>query len=191
MKIYQYITVLILIINFFTISSTGSDFNEEIINLKFSNPDIELFEDYFLININETNGHLFSTGKPILPFYSINFTFPFGTKNFQINYNIKNIESEVLSKKILPANRPIIPGIVEDISYYSIDPIIYNSEELYPNSWYKIYKGGGLDSNNELRTFLNIRVFPIRYSPKTNTIQFIDEIEIILSYSITSENLLT
>jgi len=182
--------IFILLINCLSFPSLGNEFDEEVIELHFPQPEITSFNEYLQINVNGTNGHLYQVGRPVLPFYSTKFCFPFGTKVIDIEYDIREIKSVDLPDKIVPALKPAIPGIKDGISDYSMDPIVYASEELFPENWYGFYTGGGLDSENEHKTFLTVRIFPVRYSPLTDTIRYIENIEITVTFKAPEEDIL-
>ncbi len=152
------------------------------VNLQFLEPDVIERETYVELNIEGANARLCHAGKPILPIYTKTMSFPFGTKIVNIEYETQEVKSMVLSEKIVPAPPPVIRGMEKNVLEYKKDETIYNSNELYPENWFSSYTGGGLDENNEHKTFCTIRVYPVRYSPGTNIIQYVEEIDLTITY---------
>jgi hypothetical protein len=171
-------------------NNDNNNFYEIEFNINFDKPIIEFKDEYLLINFNNSNGCLYHSNKPIIPFISRNYSFPLGSKIIRINYDYTDIRIDNLSKKIIPSPEPIIPGLNKIDNNLKMDPKIYNSNDLYPENWYKIFKGGGINKG-EHKTFLNIRIFPIRYSPKSDKIYFIENINFKITLKIPDENIIT
>lgn len=158
---------------------------QETINLTFSDLQIKdsNVESYIELSINGADGCFYSSCAPILPRYSTKMSLPFGTKIIDINCKTDNVQSIKLPKKIVPAPTPVMPGIEEESGgKYIIDTTIYSSEELYPNAWFGYHTGGGLDEKLEHKTFLIIEVFPVRYSPGSDTASYIEDIQLTVTY---------
>jgi hypothetical protein len=128
------------------------------------------------------NTRLYHAGKPILPMYTTKLTLPFGTKIVNIECEAQDIETMVLSDKIVPAPQPVISNMEYTVAEYIMDDAIYNSEDFYPDNWFSYSNGGGLDADNKLKTFVNIRAYPVRYSPATDTIQYVGSLDLTITY---------
>jgi hypothetical protein len=114
--------------------------------------------------------------------YTTTLELPFGSaiKNVTVHFN--NINTMSLEKKIFPAPSACIDGTSLQQSETILDAEVYGTKEFYPQHWFSYSTGGGLNKNSEHVTFLTLRVFPLRYSPGTDTIQFIDACQIRISY---------
>ncbi len=139
-------------------------------------------ETYIELNMEGTNARLYRAGEPILPIYTKTMSFPFGTKIVDITYETKETKSMVLSDKIIPAPQPVLQGMDTEISEHKINEAIYTSDSLFPDNWFSYSIGGGLDENSEHKTFLTIRAYPIRYSSATDTIYYVEELELTITY---------
>jgi hypothetical protein len=165
------------------------NFIEIEIKLYFDKPIIEYKNDFIMIDFNNSNGFLYQSNRPIIPFVFRNYSFPLGSKIIDIDLNFNTIKYKNLSKKIMPSLEPVIPGIKKNDSNFEMDPRVYDSFDLYPDNWYKIHTGGGI-YKGEHQTFLNIRIFPIRYNPKSDKIYYLDYIELKISIKKPADNFL-
>ncbi len=62
-----------------------------------------------------------------------------------------------------------------------MDLSIYKSEDSYPENWVSYHTGGGL-YYGERTTFLILKVYPVRYIPDDNQIEFIRNITVSITY---------
>ena len=141
--------------------------------------DSELFTD---VTVNGANAYLSHAGKPIIPLYTTTMTFPFGTKFVDIECITGEVQSMSLTKKIRSGSEPVAQGQETPVFKESMDQSIYGSDRLYPDNWFAFYTGGGLDENNEQKTFLTLRIYPVRYSPATDTIYYVNSFELRITY---------
>jgi len=130
----------------------------------------------------ESTGFLSNAGKPILPVSRTTLNVPFGTKILDVECETDEIKTMSVANKIIPAPQPMITGMQNQEVEYIMDEAIYNSAEFYPNKWYKLTTGAGLDDNNEHTTFVNIQFYPVRYSPITDTIEYTESLEVKIIY---------
>ena len=146
--------------------------NEEII---FTFADEELF--------------LLNPGQPILPKIIKKFELPFGATNIKVELYPKEINEMEILKKIKPAPSPIPKSPIEGFTTLPVkDNNIYESEELFPNSWYSYNVGCGLNKNGDHVTHLTLHVYPVRYSPALNRLNIADKVDVTISYDEPSED---
>jgi len=189
----KYLLVLIIIFIPLNYSIYANNINYDVIELElnFSKPEFDLKDGYIQITFDDSNGFLYKSKKPVIPFISRHYNMPLGTEIKEINFNIGKLEIINLSNKIIPSTEPYIPGFSKiNDNKYKMDPEIYDSNDLYPENWYSLYTGGGL-IEDERKTFLNIRIFPIRYCPKSDKIYYIDHMELSISIKIPDENIIS
>jgi len=150
----------------------------------FSSRTITTNGEYLSINVDEANTFLMNPGKPILPVYTKTYKFPLGTKIKNINCEItSDIKQEKIFDKIQPAPKPM-PRISNEINEKIIDvedKTVYDSTAYFPDRWYDYDVGVGLDGDNHV-IFLTIKCYPIRYSPKENTIYSVNSNDIKVTY---------
>ena len=70
-----------------------------------------------------------------------------------------------------------------------MDYNIYNDSEPYPRDWVNYHTGGGL-SKCEHKTFLVVRVYPVRYFADENQLQSIKNIIINITYQEPSDQII-
>ncbi len=169
----------------------NSQYNEKTTTLQFSDPTFtEQTIDrttYVVLNVGGADAYLHYAGQPMLPMYTTKLNFPFGTNIISVKFLPQEVKTMTLPDKILPTPQPIATNIQDTTmqdtaAQYTIDQTIYNSWNLFPGTWVNYYTGGGLDDNNEHATFLTIQTYPARYSPATNTISYVENGVLTITY---------
>lgn len=160
------------------------NYNEKTItfNQKFSSPEIvERNQDIF-VELKEADSFTTMQGGPKLPAYTKTFEFAFGAEISNIEFELSEITSVTLSKKIEPS----ISFQQKNDNYITYEQnknhLIYNNNNLYPSNWYTCSKGTGINQNGDHVLYLSIHVYPVRYNPVENLMQTIDSIDISIIY---------
>ena len=144
-----------------------------------------------LESVNEKDiSFLNNPGEPMLPVHIKTYTFPIGTKIKDVSFEISDVIKEKIDYEIKPASMPkqLKPmQVTFSDNTISKKESIYESSELYPNSWcdYDISVGR---NGEERLIFLNIKSYPVRYSPKEDTLYRISNAELDITFE---ENQLT
>jgi len=185
-KIAFFVAGLFLISGFAAIgvSEEAGKLKQEIISLSFSNLEIidSDVNSYSALTMDGTQGCLYIDGNPIMPSYSTKMTLPFATKIVDIECKTGQVKTMKLTNKIVPAPTPVPVGMEEYGGEYIMDSSIYESDDLYPSDWYDYHTGAGLDKNMNHKTFFVLSVYPVRYSPGTDTVNYIEDIELKVTY---------
>ena len=159
----------------------------------FSDPEIVKHGNYWVVRVNETNHNrlvLFDMdpGKPVLPVNISVFELIFGAEIINVEY--EHSTPEIID---LQGQLAFCRASYDSIKYgrmeIPMDKTIYESSEPYPPDWVFYHTGGGL-SQGEHTTYLSARVYPVRYFPAENQLQFIQTITINISYREPSEPIL-
>jgi hypothetical protein len=153
------------------------------LNLTFSTPEIVAYNNYSVVRVNQTNHNQiemfdYDPGKPVLPVNISIFNLPFGSKILDVEYE----HSEPVIYE-LPGKIAFCKAKADDGSF-SIDKMdleVYESNDPYPMDWTVYHAGGGLLQSNHT-TFLVLRVYPVRYFPVEDNVQFIQSISLTISY---------
>ncbi|MCJ7570420.1 MAG: C25 family cysteine peptidase [Candidatus Thermoplasmatota archaeon] len=191
MKSLTYFVVIFLVISCIAAIGIGkntsiaqTNFQKEITISKTFLESKTVEKDSFIeLLVEGTNNHIFIPGKPMLPSHSETLTLPFGAKISNIECEVQNIETMVLSKKIYPAPQRIIIDAIASSSKPIMDEAVYNSNELFPENWFSYDVSVGLDDNNEHKTLLTINTYPVRYNPMTNTGEYAKNISLKIEYN--------
>ena len=188
-KIWPLIVIIIFILSGLGIVNAQEEKNifEKNSNILFSNPIIKDENEFVEIALKEGNSFLLKQGKPMLPMYIKDFTFPFGTKIKSVTCTPKNIQIQILNKDIIPT--PQIGSVSKKVKNNEIESIDYGVKP-YPNKWYQYDMGCGLDGSKRA-VFLKIELYPIQYYPVEKTIQWAREFDIEVMYEPTSKTLPT
>ncbi|MBC7080972.1 MAG: peptidase C25 [Thermoplasmatales archaeon] len=139
--------------------------SEEII---FSEP---MIFDNGYIKIKEANGYTNDAYYPCLPTFTKTFTFDIGTKIKRIEM-IPNEIKKIPVKKEIP---PSIGAIPLGKEYREAKGAYYF--DFYPDKWGIYNIGVGLD-----KIFLTFELYPIRYHPHLNIVEFASEFELKIIY---------
>lgn len=153
------------------------------LEFSFSYPEVVKCGNYWIVRVNETNHNRYvlfdlNPGKPVLPVNISLFELVFGSE-------ILNVEYEHSTPQIidLPGKLAFCTAVYDNMESEKIpmDKSIYESSEPYPLDWVSYRAGGGL-SYGEHTTFFVLRVYPVRYFPEDNQVQFIQTITVNISY---------
>ena len=140
-------------------------------------------EKFVEISIENTNTVSYKVGKPLLPIYKKTIELPFGTTISNIDVKKGIIETETINGKILPVPKPALQGIKNSKIEYIPSEAIYNKNSYYPEKNYEYTITAGLDENSNHKNFLTISIYPARYNPVENTVEYSNDIELQIDYN--------
>jgi len=138
----------------------------------FSEPALDESREYANVYVNESDFNSINDGWPVLPVNLTVIEFPFGTEIVNFSYYYSTPEIFTLSKKLSYGSCS---------SLTSMDKSIYNKVDPYPSDFVSYHTGGGL-SNGVHKTFLAIRVYPVKYISWDNQLQFVKDVKIKIIY---------
>ena len=147
-------------------------------SVSFSQPVIKDEKEYVSINIEEANSFIMEQGKPMLPSYVHTFSFLFGTKIKSVTCTPTNIQTQTISKDVIPTPKAVLVGTTVTTSQE--ESINYGSEP-YPSNWFEYDVGCGR-YNGELSIIVETEVSPIKYHPVEKTIEWAKEVDIVIEY---------
>jgi hypothetical protein len=157
----------------------------------FSYPEVVKCGNYWVVRVKETNHNRYvlfdlDPGKPVLPVNVSIFKLVFGSEIINVEYEHSTPQIINLSGKLA-----FCTAIYDNMesTEIPIDKSIYERSEPYPSDWVSYHTGGGL-SDGEHKTFLVSRVYPVRYFPEENQLQFIQTITVNISYMEPSKPIL-
>lgn len=167
--------------------TTKTDYNQKYIkiDLSFSDPEILQYGNYYIVCVNETNHNRFvmfdyNPGKPILPVNISVFNLEFGSKIQDVTF--EHSTPEIINLKgTLSFGKAAIDGMnYKPLS--EMDKSVYEGDDPYPTDWIYYRTGGGL-SYGDRTTFLVVRVYPVRYLPADEQLEFIRTITVNITYN--------
>ncbi len=172
--------------------NNGSDLATLSVNANFSKPSIKqtvIDENTFIqVSMDESIGTLHQVGKPLLPVQVETFELPFGTKIVDVDCEVDKVQTLFLSHKILACPNPVTSG---KETVFTTDESTYQSDDFFPKTWYKISTGGGLNEASQQKTFVNVQLFPMRYNPIRNRIDYASKIQVTIEYKKPERSLLS
>jgi hypothetical protein len=153
------------------------------LSVTFQEPSIIDNEQTVSIGMQGAPACLYQAGKPVLPMYTTTWELPFGSIIKDIYLDTTPIQTALLSKRITSAPYPVIGDTAPKYDQNYIDTKLYSSSEFYPTEWFSYSTGGGLNNQSNHVTFVTLQVYPVRYSPATRTISYVDQIDITVTYT--------
>ncbi len=177
-------------LNVFANADVDTITNTKTSHIDVSEPHIATKDKYCSVTFPEQTAFLLEEGKPLLPFISQTFSFPFGTIINDVRV-VSETQSYTLSAMIEPAPNPAILSIDFMDTYQEVTPdeSVYQSDEFYPDASYAIQKGVGL-SHNEHAVIVTVKSF-CQYAPAMNMIEIPVSIDISIDYDLPSEPMMT
>jgi len=150
----------------------GEDFFVIKKEFNFSEPLVEPHTGYSNVYIKEADLYSISDGRPVIPVNLTLIELPFGSKIINISYKHSEPEKMFLSNKLSFGSCSTLTGMDADI---------YDENVFYPREWVSYHTGGGL-SKGVHKTFLVLRINPVRYNPFEDKLWFIKNVKIQIVY---------
>ncbi len=142
-------------------------------NYTFSKPKILEEKTFFKIIDENADSFTLEEIDTRVPVYTTVYTFPLGTVIEDISFEHSIIKKIKLSKKLSTCSLPVEQSF-NRISFKSNEK---DTDEIYPDSWYRVTYGGGISEGNRTM-FFTIHTFPIRYSESEKTVYHIENAKI-------------
>ncbi|MBN2603655.1 MAG: hypothetical protein JXA91_05955 [Candidatus Thermoplasmatota archaeon] len=189
-KIFTFLVIFILAISGIGLNvfAEKNDFKTNKTSITNSDPVIQLRDGYVGIYCEESTSFLMQSGRPLIPIFSQTFTYPIGTKIFDVNVNF-DVKEYLLPAKIEPAPNPVPLSfeIENEISPPALpDEEIYSSSDPFPSEKYSVRHGMGLKDGKHV-IYLNIDCF-CQYIPTKDIIFIPEKINIEVKYQEPSES---
>lgn len=162
--------------------STEEKVDKKEVAISFSQPILDDEGQYITVNLDEANSYLMRQGKPMLPMYSHEFTFSFGTKIIDVICSANNIQEKTIDKEI--KTTPIATVVSTAVTNNDEKTEL---TEPYPENWYEYDVSSGLKGSEHV-VFVNVRVYPLKYNPIKSTIEWMQNVDITVEYETPSES---
>ena len=146
---------------------------------EFSKPELKQSEKITEIDLKEATSYTQSQGIAKIPVVSETIKLPMLTSIKDISFTHTQIEKMQLENDI--SKVPYFKTTNMETIYLQETEEILNIEK-FPNTWYRIQKGSGLDTNNQHITYLTIFYYPIHYIQNEESIEYITSSEITIEY---------
>jgi len=141
-------------------------------SIDFSTPILKENNDFYDIVVSEADGVMTKEGCPLMPVYSKTFEFPLGTRVTSVDIVPSLIQTMSAEKQVRPV--PSKQKIGDQIILIEgrLNEGVYNSNDAYPDSWYSITTGAGLNKDNKHVLFVSCHITPVRYLPHPHLLQY-------------------
>ncbi len=148
----------------------------------FSEPKFVENGEFIEIIIEETNTYTNYDGSPMIPVFSKIYEFQMGTKITDIKITFPKVKTMNIEKQIKPVPTKQMISKVIIAKEGILNQEVYSSNNLYPKEWFSYNIGTGLNNNNIHVTFLSLHIYPVRYLPGENSLEYIEQIEVNITY---------
>jgi hypothetical protein len=184
MRVFPAIVVGLILISSVTVMGVQNkkQVQQQSLSLVFQEPCLITDGSYVKVEMQGAAACVYQAGKPVLPMYTTTLQLPFGSLIQNVAIDIGEIHTMVLPEKIIPAPYPIINGVTPSPPSVIQDEAVYSSSSFYPEKWITYSTGGGLNEHNTHVTFLTLQVTPIRYSPCTDMLEYVNQCQITITY---------
>ena len=165
------------------VSSEESNVLSKTVKFDLSDPLFKHIDNYCLVDFKESNSMLLESGKPMVPIITKTYSFPVGTRIFDVNVEMKS-KLYILNKKIQPTPTTLNQNnqlIAKNMEFTNNEPVLYNID-MYPINSYEITKTIGLRDGQHVVS-VNIKIYP-QYSSKLNIIKAPKELQINIEYEL-------
>ncbi len=154
-------------------------------SLKCSNPCITEKENSTILSFDDTDSWLLIPGNPKMPMVTKVITFPLGTTIVDVTCQPTSTSKMSVKNSISPV--PAFQSISGDktLGRTTTNPLVYDSQNMYPTAWYDVTISGGLNRENMHETILTLHLYPIRYVPLENILVSAASFDITVIYEPT------
>ena len=155
-------------------------------SIDFSTPILRENNDFCEIVVSEADGVMTKEGCPLMPVFSKTFEFPLGARLTSVDIVPSLIQTMSVEKQVRPV--PSKQKIGDQIIPMEgrLNEEVYNSNDAYPNSWYSITTGAGLNKDNKHVLFVSCHITPVRYLPNAHLLQYSTHFTIHITYDAVS-----
>ena len=149
----------------------------------FSSPILKEEGQYSTIYVEEANSLPMEPLNPMMPVLIKTYEFPLGTKIMDVQVTTSEIKTLEITKTIKPFPMPQASTTSQKISLHeTFNQEIYDSNDPYPSQWVDMRKGAGLNKNDQRVLFCSMKLYPVQYLPADHILEYIDQIEVTVTY---------
>ncbi len=148
----------------------------------FSIPVITGDDREVVVTVQEATGVMSREGCPLLPMFSKTYEFPLGTHVISVDVQPTTIQTMQIDHQIkpVPTKQKIDRQIVPREGIFNTD--VYENNIPYPECWFTVNAGVGLNRSNDHTLFVTVYITPVRYSPGSQTLLYSADFTIELTY---------
>lgn len=169
-------TLIVLVVFFVTLKATSHSEAFNIGDLSIRSNE-RGFQEITLSDYGKTG----IIGNPELPSKVINFIIPKSQDACNLSVNASSTQLDGAYNVMPLQTAEFYNG---DSSIFSNpNPVVYTSNQFYPQNYAEIISQGYLDGANHI---VSIRLYPIRYNPVTQIVEFVNSLYI--SFSLTASS---
>jgi len=163
---------------------SASQFTHEGIEFvqEFSQPSLAKSDQYSVATVDGVNSFIAEPGAPQLPISTKIFEFSPGTQITDIHVTSSEVKTTHVSKKIKPVPPLRQVSSKGAVPEETLNLEIYSSSKPYPPVWCHYTKGMGINKDGEHVLYLSLHLYPMRYAPAKDTLEYVEKMRISISY---------
>ncbi len=178
-----FLVSMFILTSFSAVAIPDSNINVQRTSLQVSSPTIAIEDGYSVVFLDQAESIRMVEGQPMLPVITKVLTFPLGTtvSSVDVAYDTQMLS---LENKIAPApSAVVLDGSVSvDEVTLTEDPLVYESDSLYPSEPVEVRKGAGIDKDGNHVLYVTVQITP-QYNALENTLEVPSgDIDFELSY---------
>jgi len=154
-------------------------------SIDVSAPVLQQNAEFVEVVVSGADGIMTTEACPILPVCTKTFEFPLGTRLTSVEIQPSMVQTMNLEKQVrpVPSKQKIGNQIIPLEG--QLNQEVYNSNDAYPDSWYTITTGAGLNKDNEHVLFVSCHITPVRYLPSRYLLQYSTHFTVEITYETT------
>ncbi|HDS59150.1 MAG TPA: hypothetical protein ENN54_02495 [Thermoplasmatales archaeon] len=168
---------------------TGAALQTVTASVHFDTPRMTADGHYLRVATTGATDVLRAQTTPLLPYRTETMTFPVGTSIGGVSVTYDRPQSMAVPGKISPAPLATAYNMKAADATLREGPV-YVADAFYPDSWYDWSVGVGLDGRQHV-LYLSVHLYPARYNPSTATLEYVNDMDITVTYTPGVEPLTT
>ena len=149
--------------------------------IHFSEPKLLENEYQNSITLKEADTYVNNPGQPVIPIITKTYILPIGTIISQVSCFPQGVQEKIVEQELCLASKPLSLSNSKAFAKTHTENFFYNSDAFYPSTWFKYNIGVGLNGTEHV-TYLTLRLYPIRYAPEKDLMNYANSMEINIHY---------
>ncbi|MBU0496936.1 MAG: hypothetical protein KKC68_04300 [Candidatus Thermoplasmatota archaeon] len=148
----------------------------------FSMPQLSQTGEGMGVDVQECTSVLTTEGLPMLPVSTMLYELPIGSTICSVDVRPQLIEMIPIADSLIMVPPRALIGMKSIAKSTHVEDA-WASGVLYPESWYSVTMGAGLNRDNEHVLFVSLQLYPVRYAKDASSFSFCAGFEVKIEYT--------